>query len=201
MEEIKKKKSGRIHDGGWALWEILAAISILAVMGIVGKSMTSSGESKGRVTAVMSEAQLLLSIAHDFPQDFQSSSSSVNLTPLVVNLSTSGTGGLPSNMVGTGCSPTSSTGICSSIPGSTFSISQIPVTSQGATIQITLTLPTATSDGSSASEALTECRELESLSLSGSDWISVNGLVPGSNPTLSQMISACASNSLVWLSR
>ncbi|WP_053764404.1 hypothetical protein [Leptospirillum ferriphilum] len=160
-------------DRGWALWEILAAIAIVATFGIVGISSGTSSRDLSQSAQAVQEARLLLTEAQNLTQDVAGGSAS--LTSLIVQESAT-----TSNMINTGCS----SGLCGPFPGSSFSVNQIAgIPSR----QIVLTGVTQA-----------ECAQIVEMSGTSGVWQSVNGLIP-SAITPSAALSSCSGSSVTWL--
>lgn len=168
------------RNRGWILWEILAGISIMGLIGVAGMSTQSSSTQTTLANNATMEASALFQMAQGLDLG-TTVTATVNLTPEIVNELKSTTASGFGNMVN--CTPVSSTGLCGPWSGSTFSIQE---SSSSPIYSVTL-----------AGITVAQCMQILETSSSSVMFSTVNGLTPSSiTPSAAQ--TACSGGSVVW---
>ena len=168
------------RNRGWVLWEILAGLSIMGLIGVAGMSTQSSSKQTTLANNATMESSALFQMAQGIDLG-TTVTATVNLTPEIVNELKSTTASGFGNMVN--CTPVSSTGLCGPWPGSTFSVQE---SSLSPIYSVTL-----------AGITSAQCMQILETSSSSAMFYTVNGLTPSSiTPSAAQ--TACSGGSVVW---
>lgn len=178
---VIQKQKVFLNDNGWALWEILSSIAIVAFMGLAVMGLSSSTSSSNQSTTALQEAEALQAeVQNMYPNRNYVASGDISSTIVTQQAA-------PANMLTGGCA----TGLCGPFSGSSFSV--VP---NGTTFSITLTPVTQQ-----------QCAAvLESASGSGL-WVSINGIPmsvsSGGTGSISpqQANSSCGSGQIQWVSQ